>query len=104
MMTEITIHLDAGSHPIDIHFDGGQGTPIAAFVLLTAVPVEPMASHIICFGNSDTVGRLLISLWRNSVEKDPTGAWVIEQAARDIICAAEANRKEWPGEIPAGNA
>ncbi len=103
-MTEITIHLDSGAHPIDIHFDGGQGTPIAAFVLLTAVPVEPMASHIICFGNSDTVGRLLISMWRNSVEKDPSGAWVIEQAARDIIDAADSHRKGWPGESVTGNA
>jgi hypothetical protein len=104
-MKAATIHLDDAGHPIDLHVDDGGGTPISAFLLLTSVPVEPEASHILCYGNSDTVGRMLFNFWRNSVSKDPGGAWVIEKVAQDIVDAAnKARGVEWPGDGPTGNA
>ena len=101
-MNEITVHLGNGQ-PIDIHIDGAAPVAINAFVLLTSVPVVPPASHIISYGNSDTIGRLLFSFWSNSVNKNPDGAWVIEQVARDIIKAAkEARGVPWSPD--SGNA
>ena len=97
-MKEIRIHLIDG-HCKDIHFNSGEGTPIEAFVLITSVPTTPPAQHILAYGSSETVGKMLFSFWKNSVEKDPEGAWVLEQVARDIISAADSERNLWPEEI-----
>ena len=97
-MKEITIHLSNG-HVEDVHFNGAkEGTAINAFVLLTSVPVDPPASHILVYGNSDTVARLFLSFWENSVRENPEGAWMLEEAAKAIICRAEHLRGGWPGE------
>jgi len=96
-MKEITLHL-VGGHAEDIHFDGGEGIAINAFVLLTSVPVDPPCSHHLVYGNSDTVGRLLLSFWRNSCRENPEGAWMIEEVAKAIVEEAERLRGRWPGE------
>ena len=97
-MKEITIHL-SNSHAEDIHFDGEkEGTVINAFVLLTSVPVDPPCSHHLVYGNSDTVGRLLLSFWRNSCRENPEDAWMIEEVAKAIVAEAEILRGEWPNE------
>ena len=98
-MREVKIHLDESGHVVDIHFDGKPGTPIGAFLLLTCVPVDPPAAHILAYGNSDTIGNLLLSFWKRSVEENPEGAWVLEKVARDIVGAADKARGEWPEEI-----
>lgn len=103
-MKEATLHLDDAGHAQDIHFDGAEGTPISAFILLTSVPADPPAGHIIAYGNSDIIGRLLFNFWRNSVNKNPEGAWIVEEVARDIIKAADAERKQWPTDERAGRA
>jgi len=97
-MKEITIHL-SNYHVEDIHFDGEkEGTAINAFLLLTSVPVNPPCSHHLVYGSSDTVGRLLLSFWRNSCRENPEGAWMIEEVAKAIIEEAERLRGQWPGE------
>lgn len=104
-MTEITVHLDDAGHPIDVHFDSGKGTPIKAFLLLTAVSVDPPASHVLVFGNSNTVGSLLHTFWRNSVKEHPENAWVIEEVCKSILADATRLRgQEWPGDGVMGNA
>lgn len=97
-VTEVTIHLQGG-HVQDVHFDGAkEGTAINAFLLLTNVPVDPPAGHILVYGNSDRVGRMILSLWRHSCKENPEGAWVIEEVAKAIVAEAERLRGEWPGE------
>ncbi len=97
-MNKVTVHL-INDHPQDIHTDGAAPVSINAFVLLTNSPCDPPAGHVLCFGNSDVTGRLLFSFWKNCVLHDPDGAMVIETVARDIIRAADAHRKEWPGAV-----
>ena len=95
-MKEITLHLDEHGHPLDIHFDAGEGTPIDAFLFLSNVPTDPPAGHVLAFGNSDKIGRMIFNFWRQSVFQNPEGAAVIEGVARDIVKAAAAGRgKEW---------
>ena len=98
-MDEIKVHL-TNDHPEDIHFDGQkEGTAINAFLFLTNVPTDPPAGHILAFGNSDLVGKMIFNFWRNSVAKNPEGAFVLEQVARDIVKAADEARgaDPWPG-------
>lgn len=98
-MKEVKIHLDENGHVQDIHFDGErEGTVINSFVLLTSVPADPPAIHILTYGNSDTVGRMLLSYYNQCVREHPEQAFVLEQVARGIIGIAEAARKTWPGE------
>ena len=90
-------------HPETITIDGS-GTPIDCFLLLTNVPHEN-AGHILAYGNSDTIGRLIISFWRNCAMKDERTAYVLERVARDIISEATKARPPWPGdETAVGNA
>ncbi len=98
-MKEISVHLDGLGHPVDVHFDSGEGTPIQAFLFLTSVPTDPPAGHVLAYGNSNIVGQMILNFWKNSVFQNPEGAAVIEAVARDIIRAADAHRKEWPGAV-----
>lgn len=104
-MTEITLHIDNG-HVRDIHFDGQkEGVAISAFLLLTSVPVEPEAGHVLCYGNSEKIGQMLFNFWKHSVKMNPELAWVTEKVAQDIIEAArQARGPEWQGDGPVGNA
>ena len=97
-MRSVELHLDAAGHVEDLHLDGAaRGTPVNAFLLLTAVPTDPPSGHIMAFGNSEKIGTLLMNFWRHSVGKDPAGARMIEQVARDIIASADSVRGgRWP--------
>lgn len=104
-MKKATLFLDESGHPVEIKFDDEKGTPITAFLLLTTVPTDPPSSHILAYGNSDVVGRMLFSFWQNSIKRNPEGAWVIEEVAKDIINAAKKARgPEWQGDGIIGNA
>ena len=91
-MKKAVIVLDENSVPVSVGFDDGNPVPINAFVFLSNVPTEPPAGHILAFGNSDIVGKMIFNFWRQSVGTNPEGAFVIEQVSRDIIKAAEAAR------------
>ena len=101
-MKEIQIHLDDNSHPIDIHFDSGVPTPINAFLFLSSVPHDPPMGHVLAFGCSDVIGRLIYGFWMQTVDKNPEGAFTIEAVCRDIIKTADAARsnKYVTGEEP----
>jgi len=57
-MTSAELHLSEQGHPIDVHFDNGEGTPVSAFILLTTVPTDPPAGHVLAYGNSNVIGQI----------------------------------------------
>lgn len=93
---EVVIHRDPNDHPIDCHIDG-HDYPINAFVLLTNVPCDPPMGNILAYGNSNTIGAMIFSFWKNCVNKDEATAYVIEMVAEDIIAKAKELRgQRWP--------
>lgn len=103
-MKEATLHLDNDGHVIDLHFDGAEGVPISAFLLLTSVPADPPGCHMLTYGSSDLIGNALMTLFQRSVHEFPQLAWTLEQVARAIVTFADAERKQWPGDDRAGSA
>ncbi|MDA8122228.1 MAG: hypothetical protein M0Z38_06655 [Deltaproteobacteria bacterium] len=103
-MKEATIHLDERGHAQDIHFDGAEGVPISAFLLLTSVPADPPGCHMLTYGSSDLIGNALMTLFQRSVHEFPRLAWTLEQVARGIVTMADNERKEWPSDEKAGRA
>jgi hypothetical protein len=101
-MKECTIHLQDG-HPVDLHLDDATH-PLSAYVLLAAIPSDPPASILLTHGNSDVVGRLMMTLYERSVVEHPELAWMLEQVSRGIIGLVDAARQEWPGDGTTGNA
>jgi hypothetical protein len=93
---EAILHLDDRGHPIDLHCDGQPDRPVSAFLLLANVPADPPGAVLLSYGNSDTVGRLLMTLYERSVHDHPEMAWMLEQVSRGIIGLAEAARSGWP--------
>ena len=96
-MKEVKIHLNGAGHPIDLHVDDATH-PLAAYLLLAAIPADPPASVLLSFGNSDLLGKLLMTLYERSVIEHPEFAWTLEMVSRGIIGIADAARREWPGE------
>lgn len=87
-MKEVKIHVRDGTAQ-DYHINGGKGTPISAFVLLASIRDEKLCQCLV-YGNSTTVGKLLMTLYINCLREDPEGAHVIEEVAKDIVKHREA--------------
>lgn len=60
-MKKAVIVLDENGVPVSVGFDGGIPVPINAFLFLSNVPTEPPAGHILAFGNSDIVGKMIFN-------------------------------------------
>jgi len=104
-MREVTLHLDADKHPIDLHCDDSPDRPVSAFLLLAHVPADPPGAVLLTYGNSNMIGNLIVTLYERSILEHPELAWTLESVARGIIGIAEAARgAEWQGSGHAGNA
>lgn len=82
-MKEITLHVD-DKRPDDIHIDGADAVPIEAFLLLTKTRGQDFG-HMLVFGGADTMGRMLVNLFRWAVRQDPDSAYTLARAAEDIV-------------------
>ena len=103
-MNEVTLHIDKAGHPIDCHMDGEPDRPVSAFILLANVPADPPGMVFLTYGNSSSVGNMIMSMYQRSVMEAPQTAWVLEQVARGIIGFADAERAKWPDDSMAGKA
>lgn len=92
-MKQAIITLDEHGVPVHIAFDGQPPVPIDSFVLLSNVPSDPSSGHILAYGNSDKVGKLLYNFWIHSAKWNPEGALVIEMVCRDIVKTADSARE-----------
>ena len=88
-MKKITIYLKDGS-PERISIDG-KPVPIDAFFLTTSVP-KSGAGHFLCYGNSDSVGKMLFSFWKCSLSESPEMAETMEMVAEDILDASQKEK------------
>jgi len=50
------------------------------------------------YGNSNSTGNLLMTLYQRAVHEAPDLAWVIEQVARGIVTFADEERSRWPSD------
>lgn len=91
-MKQAIITLDENGVPVHLTVDGGVPTPINAFLFLSNVPADPPMGHILAYGCSDTIGRLIYGFWMQTVSKNPEGAFTIEAVCRDIVKAADNAR------------
>lgn len=97
-MKELKLHIDDNAHPVDIHYTGEPTRPCSSFLLLANVPSDPPACMLLNFGNSNSTGNLLMTLYQRSVHESPELAWVIEQVARGIIKFSDDERARWPSD------
>ena len=91
-MKQAIITLDEHGVPAHLKVDDTPPVPINAFLFLSSVPAETPMGHILVYGCSDTIGKLIYGFWMQTAEKNPDGAMVIEAVARDIVKAADAAR------------
>ena len=96
-MKEVIIHFDDKSHPIDVHADG-ECRPCSSFLLLANVPSDPPGCMMLNYGNSNSTGNLLMTLYQRAVHESPELAWVIEQVARGIVKFSDDERGRWPSD------
>jgi hypothetical protein len=89
-MKEAILHI-VDDHPDDIHIDGQTPVPLDAFVLLTKTRGKDFG-HMLIFGNADTMGRMIVNLYRWSIRQDPDAAHTLGQAAADILEIERAMR------------
>ena len=95
-MKKITLYLKDGS-PEKVEMDG-KTTPISAFFLTTSV-AQRDAGHFLCYGNSDSVGSMLFSFWRWSLNESPEMAETMEMVAQDIVDMAQKERGQYYQEM-----
>jgi len=96
MISEVKLHLRDG-HPVDIHADE-ETRPCSSFLLLANVPSDPPACMLMNYGNSNSTGNLLMTLYQRSVHESPDLAWVIEQVSRAIVKFSDDERSRWPSD------
>jgi hypothetical protein len=87
---EATLHIK-GHRAEDIVIDGQAPVLLDAAVLLTKTRGEDFG-HMLVLGSADTMGRMLVNLFRWSVRMDPQAAYTLERAAEDIVEVAKAHR------------
>lgn len=93
-MKEVTFHLDDGSHPIDQHIDD-RTVPVTAFFTMAMVKANPPACQFLAFGNSDDIGRLLMSFYESDQKEGGIFASVMETVAEEIV-RRKQSRVPWP--------
>jgi hypothetical protein len=96
-LNEAILHLKDG-RPEDIHIDGQAPIPLDAFLLLTKARGENFG-HMLVFGGAETLGQMIVNLYRWAIRQDPEAAHTLGQAAADILEIERAARGK---PLPAG--